>query len=301
MKEKKFYSLAHQVTELERYKDNMKNQNDLKEKIKHGSEEFPIMLYQCGSFAPYHWHPEYEFIYVTSGKVTYHMNTSIITLSEGDCCICRGGQLHSVMFHDALPTSAYAFVFNLKYFLNDMDVCNHFFSDEYIIMEKFSAHNEKESIITETVKEIIGVFQKKSFGYELEIKMLLVKVFVTIFKYNLYERSSKISQESKVQRQLMNVIQYIHTFYDNKISIQSLAQSTGYSPSHFGRIFKASIGKTPDEYIIKYRLYKACEMLSQTDKSVLEVALSCGFSDVSYFIKTFKKRYGCTPHQYKKI
>lgn len=276
----------------------MKNQTDFREKIKHGTEAFPIMLYNCGSFAPYHWHPEYEFIYMLSGSATYHMGTNIITLSEGDCCICKGGLLHSIMFHDRLTTSAYAIVFDVSFILNTIDSCNQFFSGEYVINSKFSTNNEKEKNITNTVKEICDVLKNKSFGYELEVKMLLIKVFSDVFKYGLYKQKLEISQEGNIHTTLMSAIQHIHTYYYEKIPIQSLAALTGYSVSHFGRLFKASIGKTPDEYIIRYRLYKACESLRNGDKSVLEIALDCGFSNVSYFIKTFKKKYGCTPHQY---
>lgn len=277
----------------------MKNQADFREKAKHGNEAFPVALYNCGSFAPYHWHPEYELIYVTSGSVTYHIDTNILALSESDCCICKGGQLHSVMFNDSEDTSSYAIIFDLKFMLNDIDICNQFFLGEYLINYKFSADNEKEKIITDTVKEICEVLKRKNFGYELEAKMLFLKVFADIFKFGLYKQTVGISQEGKVQKTLMSVIQHIHTFYYEKISIQSLAQLTGYSISHFGRLFKASIGKTPDEYIISYRLYKACELLCNSYKSVLEIALECGFSNVNYFIKTFKKKYGYTPYQYK--
>lgn len=279
----------------------MKNQTNFKEKIKHGTEAFPVMLYNCGSFAPYHWHPEYELIYVTSGKVTYHINTRIITLSEGDCCICKGGQLHMLMFDGAKRTSAYALVFDLKFLLKDIDICNRLFSGEYLMNTKFSANHASEKIIADTVKEVNEVFKKKNFGYELEVKMLLTKVFVDIFKYGFYKQVATASPESNPQKILMNAIQHIHTFYHEKISIQTLAQSTGYSVSHFGRLFKASVGKTPDEYIISYRLYKACELLSNSDASVLDIALSCGFLDASYFTRTFKKKYGCTPHHYRQL
>jgi AraC-like DNA-binding protein len=277
----------------------MKNGTNFREKFEHGSEAFPVALYDCGNFAPYHWHPEYEFIYMLSGSATYHIDTNIITLSEGDCSICKGGQLHSIMFKNKEATSAYALVFDLKFLLKDIDICNNFFSEEYLINCKFSACDEKEKLIGDTVKEICEVLTCKSFGYELEVKMLLTKVFVGIFKYRLYRQSSEITEESKIEKILMGTIQHIHTFYYEKISIQSLAKSTGYSLSHFGRLFKASIGKTPDEYIISYRLYKSCELLCNSDKSVLEIALECGFSNVAYFIKTFKKKYGCTPYQYK--
>lgn len=276
----------------------MKNHTEFKEKIKHGTEEFPVMIYN-GGFIPYHWHPEYEIICMKSGMATYHINTDIFLLSEGDCCICKGGQFHSVMFEDSEPVVFDAIVFDLKFILKDIDVCNQFFSNEYLMNCKFSSKNEYERLIVHTIQEICEVFNKKAFGYELQVKMLFIKIFADIFKYGLYQRLPVALSQNSMEKTLMNVISHIHTFYNQKITIQSLADLTGYSVSHFGRFFKASTGKTPVEYIINYRLYRACDLLQNSDKSVLEVALECGFWNANYFIKTFKQKYGYTPYQYK--
>lgn len=278
----------------------MKNQIEFLESIRHGSEAFPVMVYYNGGFTPHHWHPEYELIYMLSGNATYYINTDIVSLSEGDCCICKGGQLHSMILNDGEQVQFHAIVFDLKFILKDIDICNQFFSGEYLINCKFSAFNKKEKTITDSIKEICEVFQAKRLGYELEVKMLLIKIFADILKYGFYSQVTEVSQESKMQKTLMRVIHYIQTFYQEKISLETLADLTGYSVSHFGRFFKESIGQTPAEYIISYRLYKACELLRSSDKSVLEIALDCGFFNVTYFIKTFKKKYGCTPYKYKK-
>jgi len=73
----------------------------------------------------------------------------------------------------------------------------------------------------------------------------------------------------------------------------------GYNQQYFVRFFKENTGKTPVSYINSYRVYKACELFRTSDLSVLEVAYECGFENVGYFIRTFKKQMNMTPLKYK--
>ena len=60
-------------------------------------------------------------------------------------------------------------------------------------------------------------------------------------------------------------------------------------------------GRTPIEYLKIYRIEKASKKLLNTDEAVTDIAFSCGFNDLSYFIKTFKELKNITPAQYRKI
>lgn len=100
-------------------------------------------------------------------------------------------------------------------------------------------------------------------------------------------------------KNVINAIGYIHANYTRKIVIDELAAVTGYSVPYFESFFKTYTGKSPIDYIILYRLKKACEMLVKTDNTVLDIAYSCGFSNVSYFIRRFKAVYGMTPNKYR--
>ena len=73
------------------------------------------------------------------------------------------------------------------------------------------------------------------------------------------------------------------------------------SPKYLGSFFKNMTGKTPIEYLNEYRIEKASHMLKYTDMQVTDIAYSCGFSDLSYFIKTFKNIKGITPGKFRNI
>jgi len=80
-----------------------------------------------------------------------------------------------------------------------------------------------------------------------------------------------------------------------------MAQKANMSQKYFCSFFKEMTSKTPMEYLILYRIECSARKLKSTDMSVTDVALSCGFNDLSYFIKTFKKIKGCTPAKFKNV
>ena len=71
------------------------------------------------------------------------------------------------------------------------------------------------------------------------------------------------------------------------------------SPNYFCHYFKQEIGKTPIAFINEYRIEKACEMLSESDLPISDVALSVGFDNFSYFIRKFREYKGVTPKKYR--
>ena len=126
----------------------------------------------------------------------------------------------------------------------------------------------------------------------------MYSIFSYIFENNLFHKDNSSESKKTIDR-LEKVIKYIHANCLSYITIEELANVSGYSVSHFSHFFKELTGKTPIEYINRQRIYSACDMLKQTDLSVLEVSLECGFENVGHFIKTFKKHTDYTPYKYK--
>ena len=94
---------------------------------------------------------------------------------------------------------------------------------------------------------------------------------------------------------------YIRFHYDNEISINSLASLLNLSAEYFSRLFKSETGMTPQNMVIKYRMEKACRLLSSTSLSINEISACIGIHDQRYFSKLFKKRFGCSPTEYRKF
>lgn len=96
------------------------------------------------------------------------------------------------------------------------------------------------------------------------------------------------------------VIDYIEAHLGEDIRLAELAAETGLSPHHFGKAFKASLGKPPCQYVAERRINKAKEMLLADHMSITEIALSLGYSSHSHFCDVFRRVTGTTPSQFRK-
>ena len=101
------------------------------------------------------------------------------------------------------------------------------------------------------------------------------------------------------RRQLLQVLDYIDAYLDHEIVLADLAKIVGLSQFHFGRLFKQSMGLSPYQYLLQQRIERAKKLLKHTDKSLSEIALSCGFNSHSHFGRKFRQLTGTTPKAYR--
>jgi two-component system response regulator YesN len=96
------------------------------------------------------------------------------------------------------------------------------------------------------------------------------------------------------------VVKYIHQNYDHDISLESTAKHFFIDKSYLCKLFKKHINQNFNDYVIKIRITKAKELLSNPEYPINAVANKVGYSDYSYFGRIFKKIVGATPSEYKK-
>lgn len=93
---------------------------------------------------------------------------------------------------------------------------------------------------------------------------------------------------------------YIYEHYSENIGVETLADLVYLSPGYFSYIFKKETGQNVSRFIRCYRMEKAKELLSGTNKKIVQICKETGFSNVSYFCKSFREYCGCSPEQYRK-
>lgn len=87
--------------------------------------------------------------------------------------------------------------------------------------------------------------------------------------------------------------------YQDDINADIICKKFGFSQSHFSRLFKQNTGEVFSRYLAKVRLEHAIVLLSNTDKSIDEIAYECGFNSTSYFSYAFKKEFLVSPLKYR--
>ena len=271
------------------------NKNDLKETLAtHKIGTLQMNIYESQYGVPYHWHDEYEFICVTNGKLECIVNGEHYEISKGQAILISGGELHSV--NSDLNTSFFAVVFH-PYTICGTE-CRDFFSKKIRFLRIFDTSNLSQKSVIENLEKLHSSFLQKKYAFELKLKALIIDIFSIIFENHLYsEKDLKTNINSD---NFASIIEYIHSEYNKKITLNDICNHASYSRSHIINLFKTNTGKTPFEYINFYRIYKAKELLLGSSKSVLDICFECGFENLSYFIRLFKQNTSLSPLQYRK-
>lgn len=98
---------------------------------------------------------------------------------------------------------------------------------------------------------------------------------------------------------IKEAITYIEQNYQNEITIEDIARVCGLNRSYFGKIFHDAIGKSPQEFLISYRMIKATELLKYSKLSIAEIGQAVSYQNQLHFSRAFKKIYGISPRQWR--
>ena len=98
---------------------------------------------------------------------------------------------------------------------------------------------------------------------------------------------------------IKEALTFIEQNFQNDISVEDIAAVCGLNRSYFGKIFKDTIGKSPQEFLLDYRMIKATELLRYTSLSVADIGNAVGYPNALHFSRAFKNRYGISPRAWK--
>ncbi|MEL6441402.1 MAG: AraC family transcriptional regulator [Cyanobacteria bacterium J06621_8] len=147
---------------------------------------------------------------------------------------------------------------------------------------------------------LFAEWQQEQFNNELYLDSLTNVLAVNLLRHHTATKPQIPSYSGGLPpQQLGKVLDYIDTYLERNIKLADLAQILNMSSFHFSRLFKQSMGITPHQYLSQQRVEKAKQLLKQTDRSITDIALDCGFSSHSHLSKQFRKATGITPKVYR--
>lgn len=113
-------------------------------------------------------------------------------------------------------------------------------------------------------------------------------------------KSTKLLQSNKMSDYyIKEAINYIEQNFQNNITIEDIAAVCGINRSYFGKIFRNSIGRSPQEFLMNYRMVKATELLKLTSLSIAEIGSAVGYENQLHFSRAFKTIYGVSPREWR--
>ena len=167
-------------------------------------------------------------------------------------------------------------------------------------VELVQAIQTRDSQIEAIMMMLLAQLHQASFGDQLYVDSLANVLAVHLLRHHATTRQSlQIGNSGLSQRQLLQVLDYIDAHLGCEIKLANLAQLVDISQFHFGRLFKQSLGLSPHKYLLQQRVERAKQLLKQTDQSIADIALDCGFNSHSHLSGQFRRLTGMTPRAYR--
>ena len=107
------------------------------------------------------------------------------------------------------------------------------------------------------------------------------------------------SSGPSIRREILEVIDYIGANYGKELSVERLASIVFLTPDYLSRLFKKSMGKSISQYIRQFRMEKARELLTGTNRKVIDIGEAVGYPNYSYFCQSFREYFGTSPERYR--
>ncbi len=250
----------------------------------------------------YHSHDYLEVAFVLSGAGKYRIEGEIYDIQEGDFIIFNPGVKHQALFVKECEVPS------TEFFVGCSDIQFSGFPTNFLpvpdgayIMHTTGELRQKLFKICSSMEAEKAVCRE---GRYFMLKAYLMQMLLLIIR----EQCEPVAATGGYAFESMNrkyvveqLVNYLEDHYNEKISLDQIAENMYLSPFYISKIFKSETGDTPIRHLINIRLEKARELLeSGYGGSVQEVAATVGYDDAYHFSKLFKKRYGITPTQAKK-
>ncbi|MDZ8055946.1 MAG: helix-turn-helix domain-containing protein [Aulosira sp. ZfuCHP01] len=147
---------------------------------------------------------------------------------------------------------------------------------------------------------LFSELKQENLGSRLYIESLANVLAVHLLRqYSAAKPRLAIYEGGLPQRQLLQVLEYINEHLNQDIKLADLAALLGMSQFHFSHLFKQSMGTAPYQYLLQQRIERAKQLLKQTERSIMDIALECGFNSHSHLSKQFRQFTGMTPTAYR--
>lgn len=251
---------------------------------------------------PYHSHDYLEILFILSGQGKYRIDDQIYEVSEGDLLILNPHVKHEVLMMEEIGGS------NTHYFVAMSDF-------QLKGMEKNFLPSHQDGPILHTTGELRQQIFRICSAMEMEnsmcrpgryymLRAYVVQLLMLLIReqFEPMECMNGYSFESVNKKYVVErILDYFEEHYNEKISLDQIADNMYLSPFYISKIFKSETGDTPIRHLINIRLEKAYELLKNGWSGSIQEAAACvGYEDAYHFSKVFKKRYGVPPSKVKK-
>ena len=293
----------------------MARQDTSSNRIKYEDPSYPVSVVYTDlaniemTDSAWQWHEDIVVIIVNNGTAQITSDDQSIRLLPGQAVLIGRNVMHTIQQYGPEQCAYYSLTFHPDYIMNSTPDSIH---DEFLnIIDNnnirlmiFDENVSWHSHLLDYMNDIIVANMLRPTGYQIATKGYLCLSWALLVAH-LHEENMDALKDLPItqdEQRVKDAMSYIRDNYTEKLSLDEVAEHIHISKSECCRCFKRTIGMTPFEYLMKYRVFQAANMLkdsSYAESSIADIALSCGFNNLSYFSKLFGKYMNCTPRQYR--
>ncbi len=240
------------------------------------------------SAGPRHYHNALELYYLEEGECRYFIENKSYDVKAGDLVLIPEGVIHHTSYIGGLH-------------VRKLIYC----SRAYIpptVTDKLGAlfYLYRNEEISQDIRDIFNCIEQE-YEHPDGFSKGVISANISLLFFLLARNKNQCSSEGRGNEYVIAAIEYIQSHFYRQVCLREVAAHVSVSPEHLSRIFKKETCFGFSEYLTLVRMKKAEELLkSGTEKSIAEIAYSCGFNDSNYFSEKFKQNYGCSPLKYRK-
>ena len=279
-----------------------------RELVSHGTPLFPAAFYHDDldrEVVPWHWHDELEAVLVESGATEISAGVRRYRLSAGQGLFINAGVLHAGRGVAGTHCRYHSIVFHPRLIGGGIDSV---FWQAYLRPliaggMKSVPLNGSQPWHRPALDAIERAWQEGANdapGYEFRVRAALSELVFLLCRQMPAQRTRASEKAQRDAERIKQMLRFIDQNYAEPISAPAIAASAMISESECLRCFRSTIGMPPIQYLKQYRVQKAAELLTSTDRKIADIAASCGFPDTSYFTRSFREVKGVTPGEYRR-
>jgi AraC-like DNA-binding protein len=267
-------------------------------------EGFPLIFYWWDQpdkeISKLHGHNGLEVGYCSEGSGIFVVESKVYPFCAGDLVIINDREMH---FARSTPgtTSRWAYVcFDPVQLIGSSVAAPELLSIAELGGPGFknviagSEHPALETVVREVVREL----DARAANYQSVVRGLLWSLLGML--HRLPGRSFERRVGSDHYRRIAPALELIAAQHERELDIEQLSRRCRLSATHFRRLFREAIGRTPHEYLSDVRLRMAAALLRNTESPVLDVALRVGYPTLSNFSRQFRAEFGCSPREFRR-
>lgn len=238
-----------------------------------------------------HWHRSIEIFALFEGDLEFYVNEVRYPLQPGEFMLVNSNEIHSINS----PKKNLTVVLQIP-----LSTFEKYYTDEKFIYFSHSSRLQDEEVM-KVIKSMYEIYAKKEFGYELQVQSLFFTlIYLLVAKYRKTDVDAEMIKSNKKLMRLSSITDYMKKNYNKDLSLESLAQTFGYSPTYLSRMFQKYAKMNYKSYLDNLRLEHAYKDLMNTELSISAIASQNGFPNSKAFSKVFQKKYKELPSKFRK-